>query len=72
MCLLQTEDLGEIAKKMANLEKANPAKKRIAVITQGDKPTIVSNGKNLIYRYMKYLSAILSMFLLFTPQQEIL
>ena len=46
MCLLQTEDLGEIAKKMANLEKANPAKKRIAVITQGDKPTIVSNGKN--------------------------
>ena len=45
--VLKTEDIKEIAKKMANLEKANKSRKRIAVITQGDQPTVVSNGEQL-------------------------
>ncbi|KAL1464484.1 hypothetical protein WDU94_004126, partial [Cyamophila willieti] len=42
----QTEDLHEIALKISNLPKQNANRERIVIITQGDKPVIVSqNGK---------------------------
>ncbi|KAI5749615.1 hypothetical protein M8J76_008783 [Diaphorina citri] len=42
----QTEDLHAIALKISNLPKQNPNRERITIITQGDKPIILSqNGK---------------------------
>lgn len=43
---LQTEDIKEIAKKMASLDKVNKSRPRTVVITQGKEPTIVvKDGK---------------------------
>lgn len=41
---LGTEDLKEIALKIAALPKENDKRARVVVITQGDKPTIVAQG----------------------------
>nr|CAB3220190.1 adenosine kinase [Phallusia mammillata] len=46
-----TEDVTEIAKKIAALPKVNSNKPRIVVITQGDQATIVANGPNDVTRY---------------------
>ena len=43
--VLQTEDLKEIALKIAALPKENDKRPRVAVVTQGDKPTIVAQGR---------------------------
>lgn len=39
---LQTKDMAEIAKHMANLPKKNLKRKRVAIITQGTEPSIVA------------------------------
>jgi len=39
-----TKDLQEIAKKIANLKKADPSRPRMVVITQGADPTIIVKG----------------------------
>jgi hypothetical protein len=40
--------LEEIALKIAQLPKLNAEKKRLVVITQGDKPVIVANGERAL------------------------
>lgn len=42
--LFQTEDLKEIAKKVAALPKENEKRQRIVVVTHGKDPTIVVQG----------------------------
>ena len=39
---LQTKDMAEIAKHMANLPKKNLKRKRVAIVTQGTEPSIVA------------------------------
>ncbi len=41
---LQTEDLKEIAIKLAAHTKANEKRSRQVIITQGEKPTLVAQG----------------------------
>lgn len=41
---LGTEDLKQIALKIAALPKENDKRPRVAIITQGDKPTLVAQG----------------------------
>ncbi|KAL9046780.1 MAG: hypothetical protein Q9214_000477 [Letrouitia sp. 1 TL-2023] len=49
---LKTKDIGEIAKYMAGLKKANERRKRVAVITQGTDPTIVAvQGEESVKQY---------------------
>lgn len=47
-CLQQTEDLKEIAIKIAALEKVNKDRPRIVVITHGKEPTLVVRGTNIL------------------------
>ena len=39
---LETKDLKEIAKALANLPKENTKRKRVAIVTQGTEPTLVA------------------------------
>jgi len=49
---LGTTDLKEIAKALANLPKANPQRKRVAIITHGTEPTIVAvQGEDEVKEY---------------------
>lgn len=49
---LGTKDVKEIAKALANLPKANPQRKRVAVITQGTEPTVVAvQGEDEVKEY---------------------
>ncbi|KAK4106100.1 Ribokinase-like protein [Parathielavia hyrcaniae] len=49
---LGIKDVKEIAKALANLPKANPQRKRVAVITQGTEPTVVAvQGENEVKEY---------------------
>jgi adenosine kinase len=46
---LGTQDVKEIAKKLANLPKANSQRKRVAIITQGTEPTLVAvQGEDVV------------------------
>lgn len=42
-----TEDVVEIAKKLAQLPKKNTARPRVAVVTQGTLPTVVATGADV-------------------------
>jgi len=42
-----TKDLQEIAKKIANLKKADPSRPRMVVITQGADPTLIVKGDSV-------------------------
>lgn len=46
MMCFQTEDVGEIAKKVQNLPKVNKNRQRIVVFTQGKDDTIATIGKH--------------------------
>lgn len=46
-----TEDLSEIASKLASWTKINSTRPRIVVITHGDQPAIVANGPHDIKKY---------------------
>ena len=46
----QTEDIKEIAKKIANMSKKNEKKKRLVVFTQGAGNTIVASGTRISAR----------------------
>jgi adenosine kinase len=49
---LGTKDVKEIAKALANLPKANPQRKRVAIVTQGTEPTIVAvQGEDEVKEY---------------------
>lgn len=49
---LGTKDVREIAKALANLPKANPQRKRVAIITQGTEPTVVAvQGEDEVREY---------------------
>ena len=46
---LGTQDVKEIAQKLANLPKANSQRKRVAIITQGTEPTLVAvQGEDVV------------------------
>lgn len=45
---MQTEDVKEIAIKIANLPRAGEKKSRVVVITQGKDPTLVAKGKTCL------------------------
>lgn len=44
---LETSDVHEIARAIANMPKLNKDKKRLVVITQGDKPVVLVHGDHL-------------------------
>ena len=44
---LETEDVSEIVMAIANMQKVGE-KKRIVIITQGDKPVIYTDGSNTV------------------------
>lgn len=47
--LFQTEDIKEIALKLAALPKACGTHKRVAVITQGSEPTVVAEDGKVLH-----------------------
>jgi adenosine kinase len=47
--LLQTEDIKEIALKLAALPKASGTHKRVAVITQGSEPTVIAEDGKVLH-----------------------
>ncbi len=54
LSIQQTEDLKEIAMKMAGLDKANESRPRTVVITHGKEPTIVVKGTlNVVTSHLK-------------------
>lgn len=47
--LFQTEDIKEIALKLAGLPKASGTHKRVAVITQGSEPTVIAEDGKVLH-----------------------
>ena len=47
LLFIQSTDIPEIAKNIANMPKINAARKRIVIITQGDRPVVFSNGEEV-------------------------
>lgn len=47
--LFQTEDIKEIALKLAALPKASGTHKRVAVITQGSDPTVIAEDGKVLH-----------------------